>query len=221
VSPQIEVNPKSGGVGSDVVVKGTGFSANQLFTISYDGVQVASGTTIDGKGSFATNFKVPKGKPGDHTITVTDATASVSSATFKTETSPPPTPKAISPEAGSKFGFVGNTVVAFSWTAVEDPSGVSYLLEISNSPEFTGAMLRKEGLAQTQYTLTKDEALPDGSYYWRAKAVDGAGNESGWTTPQLFKTGGEPWLIPSVLGALIVLALIIWRVVTLSRRGWR
>jgi len=84
--------------------------------------------------------------------------------------------------------------VTFTWTAVEDTSGVTYVLEISNSPEFTGAMLRKEGLKEAKYTLTKEEALSDGSYYWRAKAVDGVGNESGWFTPQLFKVGGEIWI---------------------------
>ena len=156
----IEINPASGGVGTDVVVKGTGFGSSQAFTVSYDGVQVASGAVVDTKGGFNASFKVPRGKSGgDHTITVTDATASVASATFKTETQPPPGPRAISPEAGSKLGFIGNTVITFTWTAVEDPSGVTYLLEISNSPEFTGAMLRKEGLTSDKYTLTKDEAL--------------------------------------------------------------
>ena len=221
VSPKIEINPDSGGVGADVAVSGTGFGTSQVLTISYDGTQVASGANTDARGSFTANFKVPRGKAGDHTITVTDATASVASASFKTETSPPPAPKPVSPEAGSKIGLVGNTVVIFSWTAVEDPSGVSYLLEVSGSPEFTGAVLRKESLDQTQYTLTKDEALSEGSYYWRVKAVDGAGNESGWTNGQLFKAGGEWWVFAVALGVIIVLGLIIWRVVALKRRGWR
>lgn len=221
VSPQMEINPTSGGVGADVVAKGTGFSANQLLTVSYDGVQVLSGQTTDARGSFSVTFKVPRGKPGDHTVTITDATASVASATFKSETSPPPVPKPVAPEAGSKFGMVGNTVVTFKWTAVEDPSGVSYILEISGSPEFTGAMLRKDAITKTEYTLTKEEALPDGSYYWRVKAVDGAGNESGWTTGQLFRIGGELWIFGVILGAVILLALIIWRVIAVSRKGWR
>jgi hypothetical protein len=221
VSPQMEINPKSGGIGSDVVVKGTGFGANQPLTITYDSTQVVSGQSIDSKGSFNVTFKVPKGKSGDHVVTVTDATASVASGTFKTEMSPPPVPRPVSPEAGSKFGMVGNTVVEFSWNAVEDPSGVSYVMEISGSPEFTGAMLRKENIAQTQYTLTEEEALPDGSYYWRLKAVDGAGNESGWTTGQLFKVGGQLWVFGVILGAVIILALIIWRIIMLRRRGWK
>jgi hypothetical protein len=221
VSPRIEINPDSGGIGSDVVVSGTGFSASQVLNLSYDGTQVAPGTSTDARGTFTANFKIPRGKAGGHAITVIDATASVASASFKTETAPPPIPKPVSPEAGSKIGLVGNTVVIFSWTAVEDPSGVSYLLEVSGSPEFTGAVLRKEDLSGAHYTLTNDEALPEGSYYWRVKAVDGAGNESGWTNGQLFKVGGEWWVFGVALGIIIVLGLIIWRVVTLKRRGWR
>jgi hypothetical protein len=112
-------------------------------------------------------------------------------------------------------------VVTFSWTAVEDPSGVSYILEVSSSPEFTGTVLRKEAMDQTQYTLTSAEALPDGKYYWRVKAVDGAGNESGWTTGHLFTVGGQLWIFGIILAAVIIIGLIIWRVVVLARRGWK
>jgi hypothetical protein len=63
--------------------------------------------------------------------------------------------------------------------------------------------------------------LPDGSYYWRIRAVDGAGNEGDWTNGQLFKVGGEWWLFAVAFGVIIILALIIWRVVSIRKRGWR
>ena len=221
VSPQMEISPTSGGVGTEVTVSGNGFGSSQPLVVSFGGMQVVSGQSADARGSFSLTFKVPKGKPGDHAVTVTDATGSVALATFNTETTPPPVPKLVAPEAGSKFGMVGPTVVAFQWTAVEDPSGVSYVLEISSSSEFTGTVLRRDGIDKTEYTLTKEEALSDGSYYWRVKAVDGAGNESGWTTGQLFRIGGELWIFAVALATVLILALIIWRVVSLSRKGWR
>jgi hypothetical protein len=221
VSPQMEINPASGGIGSDIVVKGTGFSANQSLVVTYDSTQVVSSQNVDGKGNFQVTFKVPKGKSGNHLVTVTDASGSVASAIFKTETTPPPVPKQISPEVGSKFGMVGKTVVAFGWTGVEDPSGVSYEMEISSSPDFTGTMLRKESLNEPQYTLAEDEALPDGSYYWRVKAIDGAGNESNWSAGHLFTIGGQLWVFGVIFGAVIILALIIWRVISLRNRGWK
>ena len=107
-------------------------------------------------------------------MTVTDTKASVFSATLNVESIPPATPGLISPEAGGKFGFIGKTTVAFDWADVEDPSGVYYVLEISPSADFAGTVIRKEGLTESNYTLTKDEALAKGDYYWRVRAVDGA-----------------------------------------------
>jgi hypothetical protein len=221
VSPQMEINPTTGGIGSDVVVKGTGFSANQPLIVTYDGIHVVSNQVVDGKGSFQVTFKVPKGKAGDHLVTVTDAMGTVDSAIFETETSPPPVPMPISPVAGSKFGIIGKAVIAFNWNAVNDPSGVSYVLEISGTPDFTGTMLRKENLDEPSYMLSEEEALPDGSYYWRVKAIDGAGNESNWTTGNLFTVGGQAWIFGVIFGALVILALIIWRVLVLRKRGWK
>jgi len=221
VSPYIEINPTTGGIGTDVSVKGAGFSGNQAITISYDGVQVLTGQTTDGKGSFTTSFKVPVSKPGDHTVTVNDATASVASARFSTETTPPPVPKLVSPEAGTRLGFIGDTVVTFNWTIVEDPSGVSYALEVSHNSNFSGAVLRKDNLSVSAYTLTKEEALPSGDYYWRVKAIDGAGNEGEWTNGQLFRIASDFWIFPVALAVIVVIALIVWRVVTLTRRGWK
>lgn len=219
VSPKIELNPASGSIGDEVTLSGTGFAAGQPIIISYDGNQVATSAATDTKGNFAARFKVPPSKAGDHTVTVTAAT-SVSSVKFTVESTPPPTPSLFSPEAGARFGLIGKTVVAFDWEEVTDPSGVYYTLEISPGTDFSGAVLRKEGLTASEYTLTKKEALPRGKYYWRVRAVDGAGNEGGWTTGQLFEIGALQWWVIAVisLGAC-VLVVIIWRIVYVIRSG--
>lgn len=220
VSPKIEMNPVSGAIGSEVTVRGTGFAANQLITISFDGANVASGMATDAKGSFSTSFKIPKSKAGEHTVTVTDPTASVFSAKFTVESTPPPTPRLISPEAGSQFGFIGKTTVTFDWSDVEDPSGVYYVLEVSPSADFAGVVIHKPGLTASEYTLTEKEALSKGTYYWRVKAVDNAENESEWTSGQLFKVGGmEWWQIALIIIAFIVIISIIWRFISVSRQG--
>ena len=88
-------------------------------------------------------------------------------------------------------------------------------------PQLT--MVRKEGLTQSEYTLTDDNALAKGEYYWRVKAIDGAENESDWTNGQLFKVGVmEWWLLAVIIIASVGLMAIIWRVVSISRRGsWK
>jgi hypothetical protein len=224
VSPKVELNPSTSvAIGTDVTIHGTGFAANQVTTISYDGAKIASNSATDAKGIFTTSFKIPQGKAGDHTVTVTDPTAAVFSLNLSVESSPPPTPNLISPEAGSEFGSFGKTTVTFRWSAVEDPSGVYYLLEISPSSDFAGTVIRKESLAATEYTLSDDEALTKGNYYWRVRAVDGAGNQSDWTNGQLFRIGGfDWWLILLAAVGIIVVAGIIWRFVHMGRHGkWK
>jgi len=223
ISPEMEINPTSGAIGDDVIVSGTAFGGNQALTISYDGNQVAAGSTTNTKGNFTASFKVPKSQAGDHIVTVTDATASVASASFSVESMPPPTPQPISPEAGSRIGFVGKTVITFDWSDVDDPSGIWYLLEVSQSADFSGVMTHKEGLTQSQYTLTGDEALAKGEYYWRVKAIDGAENQGEWTNGQFFKVGvTEWWLLAVIIIAGIGIIGIIWRIVHISRRGsWK
>jgi len=140
------------------------------------------------------------------------------------ESTPPPIPNLVSPEAGSEFGFsIDKTTIAFNWADVEDPSGVYYILEISPSANFAGTIIRKEGLTMPEYTLTDSEGLTKGNYYWRVRAVDGADNQSEWTNGQLFKVSGlNWWLILIIASAAIVVIIIIWRLVSVSRKSeWK
>ena len=116
-----------------------------------------------------------------------------------------------------------STTISFYWSDVEDPSGVYYILEISPSANFAGAVIRKEGLTAPAYTLAKDEALAKGNYYWRVKAEDGAENQSEWTNGQLFKVSGlDWWLVLIIVVAIIIVIIIIWRFVSVRRRDeWK
>ena len=220
VSPKLELSPTSGAIGEEVMLSGNGFAASQALIISYDGNQLAISAATDTKGNFATRFKVPPSKAGDHTITVADAAMSVCSVKFTVESTPPPTPRLLSPEAGSKLGVIGKTVVSFDWEEVTDPSGVYYTLEISPTSDFSGTVLRKDGLSASEYTLTKKEALPRGKYYWRVRAVDGAGNESGWATAQLLEIAAmQWWLIAIIALGTSLLIIIVWRIVHVARSG--
>jgi hypothetical protein len=226
ISPTIEISPTEGAAGDEIVINGTGFGQKQVITISYDGNQVTTSSTIatDTKGSFTASIRVPRGKSGKRTITVTDSGASVASASLTVESNPPPTPKPIAPEASSKLGSTfGKTAITFKWSAVEDPSGVYYTLEVSNSADFSGALVHKEDLTEPQYTLSQDESLGAGEYYWRVRAVDGADNKSDWTNGQYFKVGGmEWWLILLIAIVAVVLIAIIGRLMSMrSHRSWR
>jgi len=118
---------------------------------------------------------------------------------------------------------VASTVAAeayFDWEEVTDPSGVSYTLQVASDADFTAIVLEKESLPHSEYTLTEEEKLESTgkkAYYWRVKAVDGAFNEGGWSSPGLFYVGsswtsvaGWVWYIFYGLGALLLVILGFW-----------
>ena len=101
----------------------------------------------------------------------------------------PPTPSLLSPASSSK----ASATPTLKWQNVSDPSGVTYSLEISTDSAFSIPELQKDGLKQSEYTLTSQEILgnvsKDAPYYWRVKAIDGADNQSDWSTPSTFYVG--------------------------------
>ncbi len=223
ISAAIQINPVTGAAGQEVSVMGTGFGPGQKVTISFDGNQVGLPTSTDNRGSFSTAFAVPVSTGGMHLIMAADASAAVASASFEIESQPPPAPEHIAPEAGAKLGKIGNTIVTFNWEKVDDPSGVSYILEISRSPDFAGTVMRKESLTDNEYTLSEGEALSNGEYFWRVRAVDGAMNEGEWSNGSSFKVQAFEVVFLAlicVLGVAILIA-IVWRLIYLSKHGWK
>jgi len=108
------------------------------------------------------------------------------------------------------------------WNDVSDESGVSYDLQIGLDIEFSVILVDESGLGASNYTLTEalTKVLAEAgkeAYYWRVKAVDGAGNESQWSYPRLFFVGFSPSETPAWLwhglggGIALVLGIIgIW-----------
>jgi len=202
------IEPVEGYVGCDIAVNGTGFGADKELTIKYDNVNLATNLVTDAKGSFQANLKAPKSPGGKHNIIAIDTSGASASGFFTMETTSPSLPQIVSPKDGSRVGFFDRAAPTFKWADVSDPSGVFYGLEVSSQSDFATMVLSKEDLVESKYTLTEDEALLRGKYYWRVKAVDGAGNDSGWTTPILVKIGIMP-LWAFILIAVVAVAFII------------
>jgi hypothetical protein len=202
VSPQITLTPTEGHVGTELSVSGNGFAASKRVTITYDGTEVGSATS-DATGSFSgISFPAPPSIHGNHEVKATDAQGNTITANFSMESTAPPTPRLISPADESRVGFIGKVAPTFEWSDVTDPSGVSYNLQIATSENFANP-LAFSGLTATSYTLAEEQALPQGNYYWRVKAIDGAQNEGNWTVPYSFKAG----LLP--LWAFIVIIVLV------------
>jgi hypothetical protein len=213
VTTSIELRPQKGHVGTLITVTGTGFSG--AVTIQYDDVVVAT-TTADANGTFYISFGAPVSIHGHHTVIVSD-TINTIETTFTMESEPPPIPELLSPENGSRQ----NSRPSFNWGPVSDPSGVTYTLQIATDNSFSTLLLEKQGLTQSQYTLSQQEGLrPTDSetpYYWWVRAIDGASNESAWSTPRTFYVRFLPqWVIYVLIVAVSVLISVL-----ISRKVWR
>jgi hypothetical protein len=216
IGAHIILSAYEGHVGTEVIVTGHGFAANEGVDIMYDSNQVAT-TQTDAKGDFEASFTVPESQHGERTVTAGYDGENHANAIFTMESNLPPTPSLISPSKGSRMGFMGTVTPTFEWLAVFDDSGVSYSLQIATSPNvaatggFAAPIVSVSGLVETSYTLNETQALPNGAYYWIVQAVDSAENESGWTTARSFRVGLLPmWgLILAIVAAVVLLAFLI------------
>ncbi|GAI50993.1 unnamed protein product, partial [marine sediment metagenome] len=102
---------------------------------------------------------------------VADTSGNTVSMNFVMESISPAKPTLTTPANGIRLGFIGKQTPTFQWSAVTDPSGVSYKLQIASDPGFVSLVVPEvSGLTEASYTLPQGQALPYGDYYWRVKA---------------------------------------------------
>jgi hypothetical protein len=209
IVPAITVEPTSGFVGSDITVKATGFTANRAITIKYDADQKIS-SNADQNGTLIAIIKAPPSVGGNHLITVSDGTSTLTTV-FAMDAVPPPVASLLVPSSLVKT----DKLATFSWQEVTDRSGVTYTLQIATDATFSSLILQKQGLTTPAYTLTEEETLKSVSkktpYYWRVKAIDAASNESEWSTPSTFYVGFvlAEWAKYVIFGVVAVLFGIV------------
>jgi hypothetical protein len=198
VTPTVSISQASGHVGMKLDITGSGFVPVSTLTISYGGTDIGGViANTDPSGSFNLSINAPKSKAGAHAIKVSDGRGNESQATFTMENTSPRIPNPLLPKNNARTGLFGGARPTLKWADAPDPSGVTYTLQMDTSDRFSNLVLEKAGLTTPSYTLDETEALPRGGYYWRVKAVDGASNESAWSTSVFLKSGLMP------LGAFI------------------
>jgi PKD repeat protein len=101
--------------------------------------------------------------------------------TFTLDTKDPPLPSLLFP---LNSAAINKTTPTLDWSDVSDPSSVTYNLELDENSSFESPLLTKTRLTTSQYAVSSQEALRDGTYYWRVKAVDGMGNQGNWASSQ-------------------------------------
>jgi hypothetical protein len=208
ITPAAQASVDAGRVGTDIVVNGTAFTPNGTITIKYGNNQVAA-VTADSKGVFSSSFKAPASKGGKYVITATDGVTTIP-FDFTMETIAPAVPGLVSPAKDAKV----EPLAEFQWAPVTDPSGVTYTFQLSKDTDSSVLLIDKPGLTTTKYQISENEKLQstgkDKPYYWRVRAIDGAYNESAWSTPQPFVVGMTlPFWIWYPIGVLVVALVFI------------
>jgi hypothetical protein len=148
-------------------------------------------------------------------VVATDEAGNSASFGLPLEVKPPQKVTTISPQ-DQRVGLFGKQTVVFSWTEVSDPSGITYTVEIADNLNFFPLKpnMRKAELVDTSCKVT----LEPGTYYWRVRAIDGAGNDGEWAvSPYAFKVGlFSIWII--VVGAVIFLIVFVLLIRAFFRR---
>jgi hypothetical protein len=216
VGPTISLQPEHPDIGAEVTLTGRGFAARSTIAIKYDDIAVSDSPTTNDIGNFTDKFIVPESSTDTHIITATDKAGNVATFGLPLEGTAPSVPNPISP-AQERFGWFGSQPVIFTWSEVSDPSGVTYSLEVNRGnisffPLQPG--MRKTGLSKPNCVMR----LEPGTYYWRVKAIDGAGNESEWAlSPYPFQVGLFSGLYLAG-GAVIFVIVFIFIVRSFFRR---
>jgi len=191
VTAGANLSHNTGSVGSQLIVKGNGFKVGKTVTVDYDNLRVAT-ATADNNGSFIATFNIPPSHGGSHIITVSDGITTKQLA-FTVESEAPKIPTMRLPSDSSET----RAEAYLDWYDVTDPSlPVVYSLQVASDQNFSSMVLEKEGLTESEYTLTGVEKLAaevkSAPYFWRVKAIDGAGHESDWSEPWSFYINAPP-----------------------------
>ncbi|MFH1382129.1 MAG: IPT/TIG domain-containing protein [Chloroflexota bacterium] len=215
----ISLDPSTGYVGETVIVAGSGFASNSPLTFLYDEKVIPAQTvSTDSSGSFSQSVVIPTSAAGPHTLRVVDGQKNSSKITFTMESTPPPVPVLLTPKDGARLGLTGGTTPNLKWSSVTDPSGVTFDLQIDTNSDFSQPIFQKVDITGSHYTLTTADALPQGTYYWRVRAIDGAGNQSNWSQTFLLRSGFVSLPVLIVIIVLVVAIAAVVAYLLLKRR---
>ena len=200
VKSNISLSESAGHVGMTLQLQGTGFSPQSNIAVAF-GTLIQETILSDETGGFIWQVTAPMSAGGEHPISAQDNRGNRLQVPFALETDPPAAPALRSPDNGSRSGFFGGFQPVTRWTPVEDPSGVTYNLQVADDAEFFDPIVEQKGLANPTYPFTETQALERGTYYWRVQAVDQAGNEGPYSPVFEMNSG----LVPVWLFSVIVL----------------
>src|SRR3954469_10389435 len=104
------------------------------------------------------------------------------------------TPTPVSPAAGA----VSESLPVFGWTKIANAD--RYEFQVAADSGFNSPVIGagEDHFVTSNTRATLKRTIPNGTYYWRVRAITQAGGVSPWTTPQPFK---KTWTAAATLQA--------------------
>ena len=203
IRPRIEsASPLEGAPGDSVTISGSGFANAQRLTVLFGGNPSPDSPTTESNGNFLVTVRIPATLAGMQTVVVSDAGGASDSFSFTVTEKTLQAPAPMLPEDGTRRR-PGD--ITFRWGGIIG-EGITYTLEISDEPG--NVVWSKSGIEERQHEVPREE-LPQGTYYWRVKAVDGFGNQSSWSNRISFRVFAPPIWVWVVVGLAVLTVLMV------------
>ncbi|HXG06953.1 MAG TPA: chitobiase/beta-hexosaminidase C-terminal domain-containing protein [Nitrososphaera sp.] len=151
----------------------------------FDNSDPSPQVSFDAPGAGESEIGFPVGDTAV-TWTATDISGNSANATQLVsivDTTPPTVPELISPEDGMVTNE-DNNIQLFWSDATDLVSDVTYELLVATNCDFASTVIDELSLAASTYII--ESALPDGTYYWKVRAVDGQDNGSAFSPVRKF-----------------------------------
>ena len=123
-----------------------------------------------------------------------NASAWTGAWTFRVDTTAPAVPTLVTLANGK---VTMDSTPWLDWSTVTDATAVHYQLQVDESADCLSPVVSKTWLNGSSWSV--DTVLPDGVYYWRVRAVDGAGNAGAWTGALTFRVDTTAPGVPALL----------------------
>jgi hypothetical protein len=194
-------------------------------------------------------MKVPS-KPGKtHTVEAAGNKGGLAQASYVSGSLPPPSLQLLSPGPGATFYNYSSVVDAIAglfrspgsllgigpapqsggdaslsvlgWSAKSDATGMKYSLQIAKSADFAGTAFQKDDITTTTFNLQRSMLPNTGTYYWRVRAINDAGDVGQWSNYWQFESKAASPLVIAISVTIIalVIAMIIFGIIALVSRS--
>ena len=250
VTPDIQLTPSNVINSKDLRIDGSGFNADEIIAINYDKSATDATATTDAKGNFGLTMKAPS-RPGKvHTVEAAGNKGGVAQASYTSGSLPPPSLQLLSPgpgatiyeynsvvdtisgifkSPGSLFGIgptpqqggADTSIAVMTWSADTVQAGLKYSLQISKTPDFASVAVQKDNITGASFNLLRSMLPAAGTYYWRVRAVNDAGDIGPWSNSWKFDSSAASPLVIAIVFTIIalLLAMIVFGIIALVSRS--